>query len=881
MKPQKDKEQSPSDNSVAAKDTFGVWSFAMNRSVFFLICAAVFFLSLSVLVYEITLTRVFSLLFNYHYSFMAISLSLLGLGLGGLSTYTFLRKKPNIENTPVLLVYLVVSLSFSFFFIPQILTGISTDTDIYVYWVLTITPFFIAGVIFSLLFKVFSKNSNTVYFADLVGAGIACVLVIVFLDVFTGIEVIFLLSIFSSVAAVLFAVAVNKKAFVGISVVILLLFSLFFSVPLFREVIKDVTPKSDQGKDMLDFMKNSDAKIVESRWSPFGRTDLLESPNDLDRKFIFIDGAAGSAIYRFNGNINDRTNTAVYGILGESGGFLPYIDGGPKERVLIIGPGGGRDVLTALMGNATHITGVEVNEDTVELVRSNSDFNGGLYSNFDNVHIVVNEGRSFIKNSGEKYDIIALTLPLTKTSTGAAGYSLNENFLFTVDSMTDYLNHLTENGRVVVVTHGLGELLKITTTAVSAIEKRGESTEDAMKHIVVAGPHEHTGMWSAIMIRNRAYQQNESFTLHKDIMNFSYFSNFVPYVSWSTTETHQQDKCNYIISDLFALSVGIVSLDKLQQSASLDITPPTDDRPFFYKFERGLPNILSSLISYMLFFSILIIILPWGIRKYLYRQKMQATWKIRKRYIKQKKYLYAKTKERESNTHEEEHKRLLEVAHPEIENEHMLLTIFIPIFSLLGFGFMLIEIPLIQKFLLFLGHPTTAISVVLSALLVFGGVGSFISGKFSGEGFLKIYPRICLLIVLWVGVITILAPYIFIVFLGADLPLKVLVALMLLSPLMVIGMPFPMTLRLMSKNHESDIPWMWGINGVFSVTGSVFAVAIGMLAGFTYSILIGVVAYILIALLITYNSNSLKPHTTDKTVYTGLSNAVTGYKIRG
>lgn len=821
-----------------------------------IMCLGVFFVSITVLMYEITLTRVFSVLFNYHYSFMAISLSLFGLGLGGLAAYVFWRKTSLLENTMPSLIYITLSLSFSLFFIPQMLTSLPASADMYVYWILASIPFFIAGTGFAILFREFSKNSSLLYFADLVGAGVGCVLVLVFLNMFTGTETVFLIGIFSSMGAIFFAIAAYEKKALVVAISVLLIFPLFFVAPSFRDSIKDIPLKPNQDKDALDFIERDNAKIVETRWSPFGRTDLVESPNDLDRKFLFIDGAAGTAMYKFNENISDRTNKAVYDIPRESGGYLPYIDRGPKNNILIIGSGGGRDVLTALLGGAKRITAVEVNKDTVDFVKEFSDFSGGLYSKFDNIQVIVDEGRSFIKRSGEKYDVIALTLPMTKTGTGASGYSLSENFLFTTESFGDYLNHLTDEGRLVIVTHGMGEVLKLTTTMISALQKNGESIEEAMKHLIVAGPHERVGVWSAFMVRKRPYQQQESYLLHKTIMEFGYFPSFLPYVKWSGKEVHELDKCNFISTDLFYLAEGLIDMDKYVQSYSIDITPPRDDKPFFYKFEVGLPDVLNSLIFYVVLLSALMLIFPLGVKKYFYRTKTQIDWKIRKRYIKQKKYLINQLERNKIQS--AEYKKLRYARHPGIENDRILLTKFIPCFLLLGIGFMFIEISLIQKFLLFLGHPTVALSVILFTILVFGGFGSLISEKISTKNLLKIYPKICAIITIWTIIIVAMFPYISDLFLGADLSLRITISVLLLSPLGAIGMPFPMAIRLMSKNHEKYIPWMWGVNGTLSVAGSVFAVAIGMMAGFTYALFVGAAIYIVIAVLFMYDTEPLK-----------------------
>jgi spermidine synthase len=202
---------------------------------------------------------------------------------------------------------------------------------------------------------------------------------------------------------------------------------------------------------------------------------------------LFIDGAAGTAMHKFNG---DRENPGEYirRLMAGSSGFLPFLFLNEDERddMLIIGPGGGTEVLFGLLADVKNITGVEVNKDLVDIVREYRDYNGGIYSDFENVDIVVDEGRSFLRDSDRKYDIIMSTLPVTKGSRSSEGYALTESYLFTVESIKDYLDHLTDEGRMIVVMHNWYETLRLAVTALAAFEEMGVENQDAMKHYIYA-----------------------------------------------------------------------------------------------------------------------------------------------------------------------------------------------------------------------------------------------------------------------------------------------------------------------------------------------------------------------------------------------------------
>src|SRR5690606_38177404 len=165
-------------------------------------------------------------------------------------------------------------------------------------------------------------------------------------------------------------------------------------------------------------------QVIESRWSSFGRTDLVRFPSFEDYMDIYIDGTAGTPMYSFTGDIRDP-GPAVKALREQFPGYFPllFLKEGSLRHALIIGPGGGRDVLLASLAGAERITAVEVNGDLVSMVRDWAHYNGGIYTDMDHVEVVVQEGRHFLKRGRDRYDVIMLTLPVTNTSRSPEGFS--------------------------------------------------------------------------------------------------------------------------------------------------------------------------------------------------------------------------------------------------------------------------------------------------------------------------------------------------------------------------------------------------------------------------------------------------------------------------
>ena len=780
---------------------------------------AIFLISICVIAFEITLSRLLSVLLSYHYVFVVLSLALLGLGVGGMFVHYFRPQIPIAEKRFLILTFVsslfALAIPFSIIFIIQVENIDDIQMTMLIYGILLLIPFFLAGVLLAEIYRMFPALSSRIYGADLIGAAAGSLIAIPFLNIFGGISTNFVLGGLASLAAVLFATGGKKRNNKGliISAISLSILSALFALNLVGGLRLDIPIGANPNKEIYDALFSFKGKIVETKWSPFGRTDLVGFSNYPDHMDIYIDGTAGSPMYKFNGNVDDP-GAAINNLKSSFPGFFPFLQLQEEERnnALIIGPGGGRDILLVLMGGVEKVTAVEINRDLVDMVRTYSWFNGGIYTNFNNVAIIVDEGRSFLRRQEDKYDIIMLSLPVTNSSRSLEGYALTENFIFTTDSINDYLDHLTDEGRLVVVGHNDAEILRLLSTSLAALHKRGISTESGMNQIYIVGSDDYL----VFVLKKTPFEPKRVLPLYQAMHQIDLDSglSYFPYIR----------QAGAINPALMALAGGMIVFEdfaKMVAARGYDISPVTDNSPFFYKFEVGTPKPVSLVFWSSIILLVIIILIP---SLYWKRGSTQRKVSLKNKGLPDKGVLRP-----------------------------------VALFSMLGMGFMLIEISLIQRFVLFLGYPVLSLAVLLCSLLGGAGMGSLWSGRFAPDKTDRTIAMTSLSIAVMVLGYAFLLPFVFDRLLGLDLVIRVLVSVFLLIPIgFLIGIPFPMGIRwLKARNLENHIPWMWGINGVSSVLGSVMTIVIAISFGFTEALLISAGCYLIIFLMFVKSASHL------------------------
>ncbi|MEK6680890.1 MAG: hypothetical protein AABY79_02880 [Nitrospirota bacterium] len=779
----------------------------------------IFLFSASLLLLEITLTRLSSVILSYHHVFLVVSISMLGLGIGGLAAF-YLANKPEKGERYLLLscALFIISTPISIILMSQL----PYTPNIFFYAFLMFIPFFFAGILLSIIFRLYPEYSSRLYAADIAGAAAGVAAAVLLLKLSGGVNSALFAAVMASAAMIFFSL--RTKKFI-LPVLFTLITSTLFLANLSFPFAKEVPIGDDPVKDLSRLLADpeSGGEIIETRWSAFGRTDLVRHTKNEGFMTLFVDGTAGTPMYRFNGDIKNP-DSMIKEMPQTFPGYFPFLflTEHEKENTLIIGSGGGRDVLIALMAGIKDITAVEINRELVDIVKERVGFNGGIYTKYKNVNVLIDEGRSFLRRSDHKYNSIILTLPVTKSSRSIEGYALTESFLLTSESISDYLEHLKDDGQLIVLVHNKNMAMRLVSLALDAMKDAGIDNPAAMRRIYLFGEK-----LPLFVLKKRPFTEDEISLRAAEMRRLGFDEGilFMPY-----NKINSQDSLNRTLA---LIASGQVTMDKVIKASDKDMSPVTDDSPFFYKFEKGLPENIVSLLWFAVILSIIITFLPF--------------------------ILSLKSK--------------------------LNLSTFKPalLFVLLGAGFMILEVSFIQRFILFLGAPVISLSVFLITLFTGMGFGSLYSSRFeayttppfnsplskgghrgvevggSGKVSNIIASKISLyafLIGIIILIYTLLLPYLRF-FIGYDLGTRVLITVILLLPLgFLLGIPFPSGIRaLKQENKESLIPWMWGINGAASVLGSALAVAIAIKIGFTAAGLTGAGCYLLIGLIYISHQN--------------------------
>lgn len=747
-----------------------------------------FTVSFGVLSFEVSLTRIFSVMLDYHYTFLVVSLALFGLGLGGVIAH-YLTSKLSLKDNLARIAFLIFIFSLLITFLTLFSTSVP-NLDVSVQMLIMFLPFLISGTVLAIAYKLFVSKSSLLHFADLIGAALGSLAIVFFINWAGAPTAVIFISIITLISSALFSLASKKKLLLTITLLAIIGMSLLtqFSSNW------NIRPGVHQAKEISNFIYNpSIGGIVEdSKWTSFGQVDLITTQALPHEKVIFVDGSAGTSLYHFNGNFSDSSNSIVPSLRNTTIYFPYYLAN--KERSLVIGPGGGVDVLTALMAGVNHIDAVEVNPGIVRIVKEQAAYNGGIYTNYSNVHLTIDDGRSYIKRSNQKYDVIMLNIPITKTAQGTLGYSLAENYLFTTESFNDYLNQLNDDGFLTIIAHNQEEIYKLVTLAYKVLSDQGIDYQQIWNRIAVVGSESSHNALPIFMLKKTPFTSEQTSIINTVAPSIGLNTFFVP-----------RDFSRSIDPYMAGIASGRLPINTLATITQSNLDPPTDDDPFFYKFNLGLPDT----IILMLAFAVLLCIMSSLI------------------------YIIARRKN-----------KFATISDSRVKYKAKFSMFKLYCFASLGFGFMAIEVALIQKFILFLGEPTSAISFSLFSLLLTGGIGSLFSRKWLNGKQLNAFKVSLILAILTVSYIFIL-PLIFNITLSFPTAIRFLTSFVIISPLgFLMGIPFPTVLGYIKHEHENDVVWLWCINGAFSVLGGVVALVIAMTNGFNAVLLVGASSYI-------------------------------------
>jgi hypothetical protein len=747
--------------------------------------------TLASLLLELSLTRIFSVVFYYHFAFLAISIALFGLGAGGVFSYIVADWPGSLHRKLGALalcdsVAVVAALEF-------VLSrkGELQTLDIALVYFACAIPFLISGTIVSLAISDTIERVDRVYFFDLMGAAAGCLVLVPLLKWIGGPNTLIVSAVLFAVsAAVWFNIArVGRGRIAAVSLALLLV--CLITVNAKKSIID------------LKYAKGQELKNEEFvRWNEFSRIALTREPGSNTRNVV-IDGDAETGVANFNFS---RLTADERNYLAYHGPGFPYILR-PGAKTLIIGPGGGWDVSRALAAGSKDVTGVEINPIIAdEIMRKRFPaYSQNLYLRPD-VHIFVEDGRSFVRRSPDKFQVIQATLVDTWASTAAGAFALSENNLYTTNAFRDYLTHLTDDGLMAFTRWGFApprESLRVVSLARAALEQLGE--KNAAGHVIVLREDlQKLNGWGAqdtILVSRKPFSEQDLDRIHTAIGRSTLEAVYVP----GTTRQS-------------AFRELLLAHDPHEFFADyeFDVRPVSDDRPFFFytvqakdlwnfffkasrdtadfKINKAVP-LLFGLVFVSIVATIVIVALPPILLGHRLPREKGAIRSL----------LY---------------------------------------FLCIGAGYILIQVALIQKFVLFLGHPTYALTVIIFSMLVSSGIGSYVSRRIvrgSASRLAGVFVFIAAGILLLALAITPITEG------GVALPfgVKVLIAVLLIAPLgFAMGMPFPSGLSRLEEIMPQSVRWAWAINAAASVLGSAGAIVIAIYFGLENTLIVGGLFYV-------------------------------------
>jgi hypothetical protein len=766
---------------------------------------ALFLVSFTSLLTEILLTRIFSVTLEYHLAFFVVSLAMFGMSFGGTFSFVFRKFLEPINNSKFLFcVFFLFVLSYVplMIFVPRCSFLFSFKVT-NLLWMLLLflicqLPFFFIGLLMSYLLQHYSEKCGTLYFFDLIGASSGSFLSVFIINAVGAINSLIVLGIFASVSFIFICQRIRRiwSILILVCFCLLLGFNAKYSMIKLEKAKGVEIPKSAFTKwNSFSMVKVKVDENPSHNYPAFGwgispvarKLALVNNSASMD-----IDASALTPIIKFDGDMK-KIESVKYDITA----FAYHIQ--TPSSVLIIGPGGGKDVLTALAFGCTSVKGVEINNIIVNEVMKKRfrQFSGDLYFK-DNVNIIVDDARSYVRNSKEHFDIIQASLIDTWAATQAGAYSLSENNLYTVEAIGEYLNHLTDNGYL-TITHWLAPTsLKLVAEYVQVLKKHGVS--DPESHIVVI---QSGGTINHILKRSK-FTKEELEKILSVSKNLEFSPLYIP---------------GFFSENAYSALITSKNITGIIGGLHVDIKPSSDDSPFFFNIRKisSVPSVLLGktrddgifllygLLLISLFLGLFLIILPIFLnRGDVFKHGANDL------------YLY------------------------------------LGFFSLLGMSFMMVELAFLQRFMLFLGHPTYSVLVVLFSILTFSGIGSYCTGKFSKASLQK-NIRITLIIIAGIILLYNFSLHsLFNAFLGYDIKVRIAISIFLLGGLsFFMGMPFPVGIRIVGEKNKELIPFCWSLNGVFSVLAAIISVIFSMNFGFIDTICFAAVLYLTSFLLLS------------------------------
>ena len=760
------------------------------------LAGALYLVTLATVMFEVLLTRVFSLSMWYHFAFMAISIAMFGMTVGALVVFLRPQAWPEAALSASMArcaaafaaTMALVILLHTVLFVPRPEVSV---------WPMAWTfagaavPFVFSGIFVCLALTRFPSSIGQLYAVDLGGAALGCLAVIAALNWLDGVGAVLACAALAGLAAVLLSRGRERLA-AGAVTGLLALGALWAGIHLAYH---------ETAAFPLQYIKWQKQQEIEyERWNSFSRIAVMKSSRfdipawslsvaykerlSIPTRLLQIDAGAGTVLLGFDGDL-DKVEFLRWDLTN----FVHHLK--RNARVCIIGSGGGRDILAAKLFGQARAVAVEINGNILSVANERFGAYTGHLDRDPIVTLVHDEARSYLARSRERFDIVQLTFIDTWAASAGGAYALMENALYTVEGWKTFLDRLEDDGLLAVVRGTNFELGRLIVLGREAVRAAG-ATEPERHLVLVTNRHlrdDSYGQMSMLLVRKTPFPPEQLAEIRSLAQRMRFDVELEP---------------GAVKSRIFdALARGRGLEEELAWSAT-NYDAPTDDQPFFFNTlrlkswlfhpeTRALGQhavlVLLDLLAIMLALTAACIVAPLVLARI-----------------------------------------------PLARGDALLLGFF----AAIGTGFMLIEIAMLQRLIIFLGHPVYSLSVILFVLLLAGGAGSYLCTR------VRDAPRMLLVLPGVLVAAGIASDPLLAAMQAAETPVRIAVAAGVLALIGVfMGMAFPLGMRFAATTRARLTPWLWGVNGAVSVLASVAAVVISIGFGISATYWSGVAAYVL------------------------------------
>jgi spermidine synthase len=746
----------------------------------------------------------------YHFAFAAISLAMFGLTRGAMQVYgdpdRYAPERVGVEFARHATWFAIsgVGAMIGFLCLPLVIPEDYLPVALAVTTLAFVWPFTEGGVCITLLLTRLPYGGGWLYAADLLGAALGCLGLIFTLLVVDPVSATLWIGAFAACAGwvvvrdsddvrslrlsrtVALALAVAALAHTGLAASGQSHFGVFWA-------------KGRQQTETLFERWNTYSRVRVrplGETTPFGWGFAHPHSMKIDQHLLDIDADAGTVITRLDGDIGklsylkDDVINAAYLVQ-------------PPANVAVVGVGGGRDILSALLFGAKRIRGIEINPAIFEVLTDKfADFSGHL-DRQPGVSLVNAEARSYINGSSERYDLVQISLIDTWAATAAGGLTLTENRLYTVEAWDDFYRALNPGGMLSVSRWykpdmHRGEFYRLVAIAAGALQRNGVPAAELSNHVIAV----NVGDVVTVISRPDALTDAQWQGARSRLLAQGFKILLGPDVTYDA-----------VTSTLLSGKADAAFFASLPEN----VAPSTDDNPFFFYTARLRDAFTASSSLYgnnnaaIALTRALVILTLFACAYYIILPFVRLARRM----------------------------------------PLSVLTPPVTYFSAIGMGFMLIEISQMQRLMVFLGHPVYSLGVVLFTILLFGGIGSATIGARPARQS-AVIARVIALVATLVAV-GILTPLVTTWARSESTDMRILISMLLLAPpAFGMGMMFPLGLNIW-RRHSELLPFFWSANGITSMFASVLGMALSIEVGIANTYALGVCFYVVCAIVIVAN----------------------------